>query len=107
MSLVRAETGGMVLRPKPPANTFTMSSPTGNNISILSLHQTEGEILFPPGSKFIKGEVEDRNGQKVALEPLTKPPGTVPLFARAPSPDGRRSKNGDCPLLPGGFVRGS
>ena len=40
---------------------------TGKDITMFSLHQTEGEILFPPGSKFkfIKGEVLDASNQKV------------------------------------------
>jgi hypothetical protein len=37
---------------------------TGKDISMFSLHQSEGEILFPPGAKFrlIRGELPNPNG---------------------------------------------
>ncbi len=40
---------------------------TGKDITMFSLHQSEGEILFPPGSKFrfIKGEVLSATGEKI------------------------------------------
>jgi hypothetical protein len=39
-------------------------STTGKEISMFSLHQSEGEILFPPGSRFrfVKGKVADPKG---------------------------------------------
>ena len=37
---------------------------TGKDISMFSLHQSEGEILFPPGAKFkfVRGELPNPNG---------------------------------------------
>ncbi len=42
---------------------------TGKDITMFSLHQTEGEVLFPPNSrfKFVRGEVEDKDGKRIPI----------------------------------------
>lgn len=47
---------------------------TGKDITMFSLHQTEGEVLFPPNSrfKFLRGEVEDSDGHKIPLANRTE-----------------------------------
>jgi len=43
---------------------------TGKDITLFSLHQTEGEVLFPPNSKFrfVRAEVVGDDGQKAKID---------------------------------------